>query len=89
MLFRPCVSIEVGDECDRRGRASLVTGGTGGIGRDVALQLARAGDRVIFVGRSARRGARVLEELREARPEVDHAFLPGDLALLSEDGACC
>jgi NAD(P)-dependent dehydrogenase (short-subunit alcohol dehydrogenase family) len=66
------------------GRVSLVTGGTGGIGRDVALQLARAGDRVIFVGRSARRGARVLEELREARPGVDHAFLPADLALLSE-----
>ena len=44
-------------------RVSLVTGGTGGIGRAVALQLARGGDRVLFVGRNAKRGAQVLSEL--------------------------
>ena len=65
-------------------RVALVTGGTDGIGRAVALGLARGGDRVMFVGRSAHRGARVLAELREARPGVDHAFLPADLSLLSE-----
>ena len=66
------------------GRVSLVTGGTDGIGRAVALLLARGGDRVLFVGRSAERGARVLAELREALPGVDHAFLRADLSLLSE-----
>jgi NAD(P)-dependent dehydrogenase (short-subunit alcohol dehydrogenase family) len=50
----------------------------------VALQLARGGDRVLFVGRSAERGAQVLAALREARPGVDHVFLPADLSLLSE-----
>src|SRR5918997_4187978 len=65
-------------------RVALVTGGTGGIGRAVALGLARGGDRVLFVGRSAEKGARVLAELREAGPDADHAFLPADLSLLSE-----
>jgi NAD(P)-dependent dehydrogenase (short-subunit alcohol dehydrogenase family) len=66
------------------GRVSLVTGGTDGIGRAVALRLARGGDKILFVGRSARRGARVLAELQEALPGVKHAFLPADLSLLSE-----
>ena len=65
-------------------RVALVTGGTDGIVRAVALGLARGGDRVLFVGRSAERGARVLAELREARPGPEHAFLPADLSLLSE-----
>ncbi|WP_166174570.1 SDR family NAD(P)-dependent oxidoreductase [Rubrobacter tropicus] len=65
-------------------RVSLVTGGTGGIGRTVALGLARGGDRVLFVGRSEERGSRVLDELRQALPGVDHVFLPADLSLLSE-----
>lgn len=66
------------------GRVSLVTGGTEGIGRAVALQLARGGDRVLFVGRSAERGAAVLAALREANPRADHAYLRADLSLLSE-----
>ena len=65
-------------------RVSLVTGGTDGIGRAVALGLARGGDRVLFVGRSAEKGARVLAELREAGPGPGHAFIPADLSLLSE-----
>jgi NAD(P)-dependent dehydrogenase (short-subunit alcohol dehydrogenase family) len=50
----------------------------------VALQLARGGDRVLFVGRSTARGAQVLAELRKARPGVEHVFLPADLSLLAE-----
>ena len=65
-------------------RVALVTGGTDGIGRAVALQLARGGDRVLFVGRSAQRGEQVLAELRKALPGVDHVFLPADLSLLAE-----
>ena len=65
-------------------RVVLVTGGTDGIGRAVALQLARGGDRVLFVGRSTERGKQVLAELRKALPGVDHVFLPADLSLLSE-----
>jgi NAD(P)-dependent dehydrogenase (short-subunit alcohol dehydrogenase family) len=65
-------------------RVSLVTGGTDGIGRAVALRLARGGDRVLVVGRDAERGAQVLQQLRELRPGLDHAFLPADLSLLAD-----
>ena len=65
-------------------RVSLVTGGTDGIGRAVALELARGGDQVIFVGRSQERGAEVLWELRRAAPALEHAFIAADLSLLSE-----
>ncbi|HZJ55722.1 MAG TPA: SDR family NAD(P)-dependent oxidoreductase [Myxococcaceae bacterium] len=65
-------------------RTALVTGGTGGIGRAVAIALARAGDRVLLVGRDAARGAEVLEELRCAAPGADHAFLRADLSLMRE-----
>jgi NAD(P)-dependent dehydrogenase (short-subunit alcohol dehydrogenase family) len=41
-----------------RQRVSLVTGGTDGIGRAVALQLARGGDRVLFVGAAQIAGRR-------------------------------
>jgi NAD(P)-dependent dehydrogenase (short-subunit alcohol dehydrogenase family) len=77
-LARTTMNVSVG------ARVALVTGGTDGIGRAVALQLAAAGDRVLFVGRSRERGAKVLAALRKARPGVDHAFLPADLSLLSE-----
>jgi NAD(P)-dependent dehydrogenase (short-subunit alcohol dehydrogenase family) len=65
-------------------RVSLVTGGTDGIGRAVALELGRAGSRVIFVGRDAARGAQVLAELEATLPGAAHHFVQADLALLGE-----
>src|SRR5262245_1742481 len=65
-------------------RVSLVTGGTEGIGRAVALGLARRGDRVLFTGRDIARGASVLATLREAAPALDHRFLRTDLSLIAE-----
>ena len=72
-----------------RQRVALVTGGTDGIGRAVALDLARAGDRVLFVGRNRERGAAVLSELNRVGPSARHAFLPADLSLLSETARAC
>ena len=65
-------------------RTVVVTGGTGGIGRAVAMELARRGDRVLIVGRSADRGAAVLAALDEAGPGAGHALVRADLALLRE-----
>jgi NAD(P)-dependent dehydrogenase (short-subunit alcohol dehydrogenase family) len=63
---------------------AVVTGGTGGIGRAVAVELARRGYRVMIVGRSAERGAAVLAALEEAAPGADHALIRADLSLLRE-----
>lgn len=48
---------------DLRGRVALVTGGNGGIGRAVALGLARAGAAVAVVGRNEDKNRAVLAEL--------------------------
>src|SRR5919197_4471034 len=65
-------------------RTVVVTGGTGGIGRAVAVELARRGDRVLIVGRSTDRGAAVLAALDQAGPGAGHALLRADLALLGD-----
>jgi len=65
-------------------RTCLVTGGTGGIGRAVAMRLARSGDRVLAVGRDIERGGAVLGELQAVAPGRNHRFLPADLSLLGE-----
>lgn len=65
-------------------RTVLVTGGTGGIGRAVAMRLAAGGDRVLITGRDRGRAAAVLDELRRVGPDADHRFLPADLTLVAE-----
>ena len=65
-------------------RTALVTGGTGGIGRAVALRLARGGDRVLIAGRNAAYGAEALTLLRQATPGLDHEYVPADLSLLRD-----
>ena len=61
-------------------RTALVTGGTGGIGRAVAVDLARRGHRVIIVGRDEDAGRGVLAGL----DGTGHEMVRGDLALLRD-----
>jgi NAD(P)-dependent dehydrogenase (short-subunit alcohol dehydrogenase family) len=56
---------------------ALITGGTSGIGRAAANQLAKLGIHVIVVGRNAERGERTIQEIRAAGGKAD--FVSSDL----------
>jgi NAD(P)-dependent dehydrogenase (short-subunit alcohol dehydrogenase family) len=62
----------------------LVTGGTDGVGKEVARGLARAGHQVVLVGRDADKGKRVEREIRETTGNADVQFLQADLGLARE-----
>src|SRR5260370_36977495 len=55
----------------------LVTGATSGLGKEIALRLARDDMQVIVVGRDADRGAAVVAQIKEAGGEA--RFLAADL----------
>jgi NAD(P)-dependent dehydrogenase (short-subunit alcohol dehydrogenase family) len=61
-----------------QGSTALVTGATAGIGHAVALQLARLGAEVVVHGRSAERGAKVVQEIHNDGGKA--RFVAADLA---------
>jgi len=64
---------------DLTGKTFLITGGTSGIGKEAALELARAGAHVTITARNAAKGEAVVAEI--AKERVDFKLL--DLADLS------
>ncbi|GMI29485.1 hypothetical protein TeGR_g7288 [Tetraparma gracilis] len=53
---------------------SLVVGGTSGIGRGIAVTLAKSGSSVTIAGRSASAGNEIVEEMKQAAPNADSSF---------------
>lgn len=66
---------------DQRGRTAVVTG-TGGLGYEDALALARAGASVVIAGRNPRKGEEAVSAVREAVAGADVRFERLDLASL-------
>ncbi|KAL6659773.1 hypothetical protein ACP70R_002602 [Stipagrostis hirtigluma subsp. patula] len=68
------------DLARRYGAWAVVTGATDGIGRAVALGLARRGVHLVLVGRSPEKLSRVREEVRAAAPSCEVRTVVFDLA---------
>ncbi len=65
------------------GKRVLVTGGTAGIGKQTALELARLGAEVIIVGRNAEKTAAVVEALRRETGAATVDSLLADLSSMA------
>lgn len=63
-----------------KGKICLITGGTGGIGRQTGLELAKRGATVVLVGRNEERGAAAVETIQQQTGNADVMFLKYDLA---------
>jgi NAD(P)-dependent dehydrogenase (short-subunit alcohol dehydrogenase family) len=71
---------------NQSGRTAVVTG-TGGLGYEDALELARAGADVVIAGRNPHKGAEAVRRIRKAVPSALIRFEPLDLASLQSVSA--
>lgn len=71
---------------EQHGRTAIVTG-TGGLGFEDGLALARAGAAVVVAGRNAAKGAEALSRIRAAVPSAQVRFEQLDLASLASVAA--
>jgi NAD(P)-dependent dehydrogenase (short-subunit alcohol dehydrogenase family) len=72
-------SLEAQETTPYSGKVALVTGSTGGLGREVALRLGSMGAHVIVHGRNRERGVAVVEEI-EQQGSGTARFYAADLA---------
>ena len=62
-----------------QGKTILITGATSGLGEAMAHRFAEAGATIVAVGRSRKRGERLIRDLVEKIPSVRARFFPCDL----------
>ena len=65
------------------GQVFVITGATSGIGKALAVALAKTGETVVIVARDAERGNTTLEEIRLATQNADVHLQLCDLSILS------
>jgi len=65
-------------------RIAVVTGASSGVGYETALSLARAGWRVVALGRNEARMARSAAAIAEAAPEATVDWIRADLSVIAE-----
>ncbi len=65
------------------GKLALVTGATGGLGYETALELARAGADVVLTGRNPAKGASALQRIRAEVAAANVSYENLDLSLLA------
>jgi NAD(P)-dependent dehydrogenase (short-subunit alcohol dehydrogenase family) len=61
----------------------VLTGATSGVGKALALELAKTGEKVVIVARDADRGSAALQEIRSASPDARLDLQLSDLSILS------
>jgi NAD(P)-dependent dehydrogenase (short-subunit alcohol dehydrogenase family) len=71
----------------QRGRLAVITGATGGLGYETALQLAGAGATVVLTGRNDANGASALARIRARFPDGHISYETLDLASLASISA--
>jgi len=71
------------------GKTAVVVGGTAGIGRGVAVRLAKADVSVTILGRSAERGAEVVDQMQAVSTTAKHAFVPCNAMSLKDVSKFC
>ena len=77
----------VADIPNQTGKLAVVTGATGGLGLETALELAGAGAEVILAGRNAAKGAEAIRRILAAVPVAKVRFGLVDLASLASVAA--
>lgn len=65
-------------------KVALVTGGTGGIGKEVARGLLKRGMSVVIVGRTVEKGEQTVNELGQSTGNSAIKFIAADLSLMQE-----
>src|SRR5207244_2052149 len=67
-----------------RHNTALVTGGTDGIGKEIAYGLARDGHEVIIAGHDPKKGASAQVQLRSRSGNGNVWYFPADLSLMQD-----